>query len=126
MPVTIHRDEPGIYRGQWQQHVHIEDVINSMNTIKSFADEDDVQQYVALVDLRGATRLPFDVGNLRRVALSDERCRAFVVVKASYTAQVLGQMLNQLTDIDFLFADDIDEAFETARSVLATESSSSG
>ena len=122
MPVTIHREEPGIYRGQWQQAVTIEEAIDSMKKIKSLADVDNIPQYVALVDLREATRLPFDVGNLRRVALSDERCRAFVVVKASYTARVLGQMLNQITKIDFIFATDMDEAFETARSLLTTES----
>jgi hypothetical protein len=120
MPVTIHREEAGIYRGQWQQNVTIADVIDSTNKIKSLADDDGIQHYVALVDLREATRLPFDVGNLRRVALADDRCQAFVVIKASYTAQLLGQMLNQLTDIEFLFADDIDEAFEIAHSVLAT------
>jgi hypothetical protein len=122
MSVEIHREAPGIYRAQWLGAVKIEEVIREMRTISSFANNDEVDTYVTLVDLRDMIRLPFDVGNLRRVALSDERCIAFIVVQASHGAQLLGQMLDKLTERDFRFVDDLPRGLQVARSLLASES----
>ena len=122
MSVEIHREAPGIYRAQWIGAVKIEEVIREMHTISSLADHDDVEAYVTLVDLREMLRLPFDVGNLRRVALSDERCTAFIVIQASHGAQLPGQMLDKLTDRDFHFVEDMPQALQLARALLAAES----
>lgn len=119
MPIELHYHEQGIYRAEWIKNVVIEEVIIEMQNVRTLADQNYDERFVLIVDLTAVTNIPFDVRNLRKVADSDNRTAAFVILKAPTAAQILGNMLNKLSQTDFQFVNSLDEALEVSRSFVS-------
>lgn len=118
MSITIHYHEQGIYRAEWMDNVVIEEVITEMQNVRNLATEKGDERFTLIVDLTAVKHIPFDVRNLSKVADSDKRIAAFVILKASTTAQILGNMLNKISSHDFYFVNTLDEGIELSRSLV--------
>lgn len=118
MPIELHYHEQGIYRAEWLDNVAIEEVITEMQNVRKLASQNGDLRFTLIVDLTTVKRIPFDVRNLSKVADSDNRIAAFIILKASTTAQILGNMLNKISGHDFRFVDSLDEALDVSRSLV--------
>ncbi len=118
MPFKFYCEAPGVYRTEWHGIVEIKEVIEGAHMPVKQADKDKVDEYVSVIDLTHATRLPFDIGNLRRLVDIDERRIAFIIIHASYGAQLINRIVSTFINYEMYFTDTPEEAIEKARSLL--------
>lgn len=118
MPITTHYHERGVLRAEWLEDVTIEEVIDSMASLVSMMDEHEDEQAVIIVDLISVKSIPFDIGNLRRVADMDSRIVSYVVVDPPLAAQIILNMLKKLSIRTFHHAPNLGEGLALSKHLL--------
>ena len=124
MPVEFERVKPGIYHTRWIGNITIKDLLDGNKLLAEKADEDDVDVYIPILDLQEMAQIPFDFSNLRRLAVNDPRCKAYVVINASYAIQLINKILLRFVNYDVNYVDGLDEAKELADELMDKYSNS--
>ncbi|MCA9906386.1 MAG: hypothetical protein KC547_21170 [Anaerolineae bacterium] len=118
MPTQIDYAEEGIFYTQWSDPLTMDDVEYQKVNVLGYADQHGVGDFVVIIDMSKCSRIPMEVQNLKRYAMSDPRILGYVVVRIHLLAKMMVQMLDRLTPQQYVTAETPEEALAMARNIL--------
>ncbi len=119
MPTTTERYASGIYIAYWIGDVKLADVFDARDAIYSYAQEDNRDRYIVIIDGTETSRVPTDLRILMKT--SNSGTIAILVYKAPLAGKIVGQMFNSIMPFKAEFYEDFDEILQRAHTLLAAE-----
>ncbi|MCL4249044.1 MAG: hypothetical protein KJ065_12935 [Anaerolineae bacterium] len=118
MPTKIDYSEHGLFYTRWSDPLTMDDVAYQTDYILGYADQHEIGRFVVIVDLSACSRIPMEVQNMRKFAMSDRRIVGYVVVRIHLLAKMMIRMLDRLTPQQYATAETPDEGMMLARDML--------
>ena len=114
----IKKVEPRIYYTRWEEYMKLGEIASDMEFIITLVDESDEESFSVIVDMTQSKNFSLDIKGLTDIAKLDARLKVFVFIKADRTAKFIGNILKNLSKIEFKFLEDYDDALAYARTIL--------
>ena len=121
MAVQIERLEPGIIYLHYDKHMTMQDVVEASSGSSQAARAAGDERFVSINHFEPGVRIPFDLHNLKQIVSDIDHPIGAIVIDAPLMTQLLGRMIDRLTPLRVIEAQDLDEAVVLARRLLAAE-----
>ena len=121
MAVQGQRLEPGIVYFQFGQHLSLQDIVDAVNETARISKETGDAQIVIISNFESGARIPFDLHNIKKLAISQANIVASITIGAPMMTQIFGRLLERVTTLAYIDVESQEEALQAARRILAGE-----
>lgn len=121
MSVQTERVEPGIIYVHLDTNITFQELVDGNKEANRLAHEANDPAYVTIVHFESGVTTPFDLINIKNLALKLDGFAGAITIGAPMMTQILGRMVHRLTSVSMGEAATLDEAVVMARRILAGE-----
>lgn len=118
MPITLVQHEATIYESIWHDAVTLTEIWESLKDLDAQLEEAQVEGCVVIINLTDATKLPYNLSDLQKIAQAEPRIIRFIAVRATIASQTLVRIFNRFSPVLFQLAISEEDAMEQARAIL--------
>ena len=120
MPIKVNQIEPDVYELHWTDHITLDEVKESNETVLQLATAAGVTQYVHILTAGERIRFPLNGLGLSRIVRSYPQVIGILIVDPPRLAEKFIDLLTgMLGHAELEVVDTLDEACSRAREILA-------
>lgn len=116
MPTKTRRLSKGIYCVEWIGFLKIDEVFNASDELDTLAEEDDMDEYIMIIDGTAVKQIPLDIRMMSQSV--SKSTYAILAYNSPFAGELLGRMFNKLMPIQVKFFRDWDTLTAHANELL--------